>query len=108
MMAKNGCGRGELIGGRIYKGNYMSGGGFLMDALRHLIPLIKGYSKRKIVDFTGDFADELRSGTDIKEALVRSAKQSGRKIVKDLTGGKKKRRQTKRLTKKTKADFFGI
>jgi hypothetical protein len=110
MMVKNGCGSGELIGGRIYKGNYMSGGGFLMDALRHLIPLIKGYSKRKIVDFTGDFADELRSGTDIKEALVRSAKQSGRKIVKDLTGGKKKKKkrgQTKKITKK-KADFFGI
>ncbi len=92
----------ELIGGRVYKGNYMSGGGFLMDALRHLIPLIKGYSKRKIVDFTSNLANELESGTNIKEAFVRSAKQSGRKIVKDITGrGRQKRRKTVK-----KLDFF--
>jgi hypothetical protein len=68
-------GDAELIGGRIYKGNYMSGGGFLMDALRHLIPLIiKDYSKRKLTDFTSNFNDERRSGADLKEAFVKSAK----------------------------------
>jgi hypothetical protein len=96
----------ELIGGRIYKGNYMSGGGFLMDALRRLVPLIKGYSKKKVVDFTLDLADELKSGTNIKEAFVRSAKQSGRKIVKDITG-RGRGKKLKKKKKKAKCDFFG-
>ena len=96
----------ELIGGRVYKGNYMSGGGFFMDSLRQLIPLIKGYSKRKIVDFTSNFANELQNGADIKDAFVRSAKQSGRTVVRDITGrGAAKRKKPKRIKKE---DFFGI
>jgi hypothetical protein len=99
----------ELIGGRIYRGNYMSGGGFLMDALRHLVPLLTGYSKRKVVDFGSDLAGELWNGTNIKEAFVKSAKQTRRGIVKDLTGkGRKKKPTKKKKTKTTKADFFGI
>jgi hypothetical protein len=100
----------ELIGGRIYKGNYMSGGGFLMDAFRHLIPIIKGYSKKKVLDFTSDLAGEVVTGTNIKEAFAKSGKKTGRKIVKDIAkdiiGGRIKKKTKKK--RKTKSDFFGI
>ena len=96
---------------RIYKGSYINGGGFLSDAFRYLLPIITGYSTRKLTDFGDNFAGQLKEGQSIKEAFKKSAKTTGQKVLKDLTGkGKKRKRATssKVSKKRTKRDFFDL
>jgi hypothetical protein len=113
--------------GAAFKGRYFhSGSGFINDALSQVLPLLKNYSRKKLVNFAESLSSDLREGTGIRKSIKRSAVNTAKSVLKDLTGGrvkrslkrrvkkkkstkqvvKKQKRKTRKVLTRSKADFF--
>jgi flagellar motor switch protein FliG len=101
-----------------YQGKYFTGGALFPDAIRKILPLVnaklKQFSRKKIREFAGNFAEEMDKGEGIRSSLRKSATRSVKKI---LTGGKRKntlkakkpkriRRRCKIVKRATTKDFL--
>lgn len=105
---------------RVYKGRY-SGNGYITQLFRQLLPLLKTYSIGKVKDFSQHLGAELGESPNLRTALKNSAKKTGQQVLKDIIGGKKRKRRVnkntvtkskktaakrKKITKRSKLDFF--